>query len=118
MPWFKVDDTLPFHAKVLAAGNPAMGLWVRAGAWSMQQLTDGWIPQHVARTLGTQVEARRLVDARLWVEKSDGYQFHEWVQRQPSRVRLEADREAAKQRQQRAREAASRRRAEERNEAP
>jgi len=43
MPWFKVDDTLAFHAKVVAAGNAAMGLWVRAGAHSMQQLTDGFI---------------------------------------------------------------------------
>lgn len=31
MPWFKVDDTLALHGKVVAAGNPAMGLWVRAG---------------------------------------------------------------------------------------
>lgn len=33
MPWFQVDDQLSFHAKVIAAQNPAMGLWVRAGAW-------------------------------------------------------------------------------------
>ena len=41
MTWFRVDDTLAMHPKVYAAGNAAMGLWVRAGAWSMQQLTDG-----------------------------------------------------------------------------
>src|SRR4029077_9589751 len=107
---FKVDDTLAFHTKVMAAGNAATGLWVRAGAWSMQQLTDGFIPRHVARQLGTRTEAARLVAAGLWVEKDDGWQFHEWDQRQPSRVQLVADREAARVRQQRGREAARRRR--------
>ena len=106
MAWFKVDDTLAMHTKVATAGNAAMGLWVRAGSWSMQQLTDGFVPTHMARTFGTATEARRLCDAGLWVEKDDGYLFHEWDQRQPSRVQVEADREAARERQRRAREAA------------
>lgn len=93
MPWFKVDDTLPFHDKVIAAGNAAMGLWVRAGAWSMQQLTDGWIPARIAHQLGTRREANRLCDAGLWEEKDGGYTFHEWNQRQPSRAKVMADRE-------------------------
>lgn len=106
MPWFKVDDTFSHHAKVLAAGNGAIGLWCRAGAWSMQQLTDGFVPMHVVRQLGTRAEAKRLCDAGLWVEKDDGYLFHEWDQRQPSRAQVHADREAAAERQRKAREAA------------
>lgn len=94
MPWFKVDDTLAFHAKTLAAGNAAMGLWVRAGAWSMQTLSDGFIPTQVARQLGNRSEAGRLVNVGLWIEKDDGYLFHEWTQRQPSRAKVQADREA------------------------
>jgi hypothetical protein len=94
MPWFKVDDTLAFHAKTVAAGNAAMGLWVRAGAWSMQQLTDGFIPHLIARQLGTRALCQRLVDVGLWDEKDDGYCFHEWDQRQPSRAKVMADREA------------------------
>jgi hypothetical protein len=95
MPWFKVDDTLAFHAKVMAAGNGSIGLWTRAGAWSMQQLTDGFVPLHVARQLGSKREADRLCDAGLWVEKEgEGYLFHEWDQRQPSRAKIHADREA------------------------
>lgn len=84
MPWFRVDDTLAFHAKTLAAGNAAMGLWVRAGSWSMQQLTDGFIPDHVAQSLGTRGEARRLVQAGLWDDMPSGYAFHQWEGRQPS----------------------------------
>lgn len=108
MTWFKVDDTLAFHAKVVTAGNAAMGLWVRAGSWSMQQLTDGFIPRHIAESLGTKTEIKRLVTARLWEEKDDGYLFHQWCEagRQPSRIQVEADRHAARERQRRAREAA------------
>lgn len=93
MVWFKVDDTLAFHSKVLAAGNPAIGLWVRAGAWSMQTLSDGFVPTHVARQLGTRSEIARLCSAGLWVEKDGGYVFHEWDQRQPSRAKVLSDRQ-------------------------
>jgi hypothetical protein len=108
MVWFKVDDNLAFHAKAVAAGNAAMGLWVRAGSWCAHQLTDGHIPKDIALTMGKPSEITRLVNVRLWVEKDDGYEFWQWNQpgRQPTRVQVEADREATKARQQRAREAA------------
>lgn len=104
MPWFKVDDTLPMHAKVVAAGNASLGLWVRCGAWSMQQLTDGFIPTAIARQFGTRSEAKRLVDVGLWIEKDDGYLFHQWNPRQPTRAQVLAEREAAAERQRVARE--------------
>lgn len=110
MPWFRVDDTMSYNAKIVAAGNAAVGLWARAGAWAMQQLSDGFVPTQVARSMGTQAEIRRLLQVRLWVEADGGYRFHEWAERQPSRERLEADRHAARERQQRAREAAQSRR--------
>lgn len=95
MPWFKVDDKLAFHAKVVAAGNPAMGLWVRAGSWSADQLTDGFIPDHMIASLGSVTQARRLVDVRLWEDAEGGYRFHEWSDdgRQPTRGEVEERRE-------------------------
>lgn len=93
--WFKVDDGLAFHAKTVAAGNAAMGLWVRAGAWSAQQLTDGHVPAHMVAALGaTRKHAAALVAAGLWVQADDGYRFHEWEQRQPSADEVRADRAA------------------------
>lgn len=115
MPWFRVDDTFPSHPKVMAAGNAAIGLWVRAGSWSMQQLTDGYIPTHVLPMLGKPVEARRLVDAGLWLEVEGGWRFHNWDERQPSKEQLEGDRNAARERQKRARERAKSQRESRRN---
>jgi hypothetical protein len=111
MPWFKVDDTLAFHHKSVAAGNAAMGLWVRAGSWSMQTLSDGYIPDVIALQLGTRAQADRLVKVGLWDRLTKGYGFHEWEQRQPSKSQVEADRHAAAERQKRAREAAKAKRA-------
>ena len=104
MPWFKVDDGFAVHPKALAAGNAACGLWVRAGSWSMQQLTDGFVPEHVLPTLGSKREADLLVNAGLWKRAPGGWTFHEWEARQPSREQVEKDRADAADRQRKARE--------------
>lgn len=103
MPWFKVDDNLGFHHKVIAAGNPAMGLWVRAGSICAQQLTDGFVPDHMIAALGTKAQAERLVTVGLWDHADGGYSFHGWGERQPSKVDVEAERAAAKERMRAAR---------------
>lgn len=104
MAWFMVDDQLALHPKVCEAGNAAMGLWVRAGAWSMQNLTEGFVPASAVRSLGTPGQVAALVTARLWVKVDGGYSFHEWGTRQLSaeqiaerrRKRAEAGRKGGK----------------------
>ena len=88
MPWFKVDDKLHDHRKARKAGKAAMGMWVLAGSWSMDNLTDGFIPEDVALRWGSRTDAERLVVAGLWSpEQHDGepgWQFHDWSRFQPS----------------------------------
>lgn len=98
MPWFRVDDNLAFHHKVVAAGNAAMGMWVRAGSMCSAQLTDGFVPDHMISSLGGKAQAKRLVDVGLWVREDDGYRFHEWGERQPSKESVEAERANARER--------------------
>jgi hypothetical protein len=101
MPWFKVDDGFAFHRKTIRAGNLAVGLWVRAGSWSAQQLTDGHIPTDVVVALGgTTDEAERLVEAELWMATDGGYDFRNWHDFQPSRESVEEEREKARKRKQ------------------
>lgn len=106
MTWFRVDDNLAFHPKALTAGNAAMGLWVRAGSWSSQQLQDGFVPDAMVATLGNASQARALVTAGLWTRVDGGYHFHDWDHRNPLRTAVEQDRAAAAERQRRARERA------------
>ncbi|WP_069163004.1 hypothetical protein [Nocardia altamirensis] len=89
MPWFQVDDQLGFHPKAVAAGNAAMGLWVRAGSWSMQQLTEGFVPAAIVRGLGSAAQAKKLVEVGLWTAVDGGYRFHDWTERQMSKAEIE-----------------------------
>lgn len=98
MPWFKVDDNLAFHPKSIRAGNGAMGLWVRAGSWCAQQLTDGYVPADVVPMLGTATQASKLVSVGLWHPVEGGFRFHEWEERQPNKVTIEEERAAARER--------------------
>lgn len=107
MVWFKVDDSMPFHEKIVKAGNAAVGLWTRAGAWCGQQLTDGFVPDHMVQTMGTVGQAKRLLAVGLWERVPGGYQFHQWNEegRQPTRAMVEKDRAEARERMRKAREA-------------
>ncbi len=82
MTWFKVDDNLVFHRKTVAAGNAAMGLWVRSGSWCAAHLTDGFIPDHMIAILGSAAQMQKLVKAGLWITVEGGCQFHGWSRHQ------------------------------------
>lgn len=88
MPWFKVDDKLHDHRKARKAGKAAMGVWVLAGSWSMDNLTDGFVPDDVLTRWGTRADAGRLVAAGLWYVDEHagerGWRFHDWATFQPS----------------------------------
>lgn len=84
MTWFKVGDTFPFDPRVVAAGNAAAGLWTRAGAWSAWQLSDGFVPDSVLKTMGKPSEIRALIEAGLWHKEADGIRFDDWFGDQPS----------------------------------
>lgn len=111
MPWFNVDDGFTFHVKCVKAGNAAVGLWTRAGAWSARHLTDGFIPKEIVATIGTPAQAARLVSSGLWAEADGGYLFHEWSEenRNPTREKVLEKRrnEAERKAKQRERKSAS-----------
>ncbi|WP_460441021.1 hypothetical protein, partial [Amycolatopsis stemonae] len=100
MTWFKVDDTLHSHKKAMRAGVEAMGLWVLAGSWAADQLTDGWVPSYAAKRIAMNADelADALVKAGLWCtgehEGEPGWWFHEWDERQPTRDDVLARRKA------------------------
>jgi hypothetical protein len=79
MAWFKVDDGFWSHPKTLSLTAPALALWVRAGSWSCQQLTDGFIPVPALPMLGgVRRNADELVQVGYWDRADGGWVFHDW----------------------------------------
>jgi len=107
--WFKVDDKLHSHRKLRKSlrGHPKkradigpMGLWVAAGSWSGDNLTDGFIPEWYVSSLDDDWEAlaARLVEARLWGVDADedgepGWRFLHWSDERPGKPRYNDTRE-------------------------
>jgi hypothetical protein len=100
MTWFKVDDGLHSHKKVVRAGVAAMGLWVIAGSWCADNLTDGFIPDYMAARLDPDYaeHAARLVAAGFWTDDEEdgdkGWRFRGWTVYQPSREEAIAERDS------------------------
>ncbi len=98
MPWFKVDDQTTFHPKVMRAGNAAFGAWVRLGAYCNAQLTDGFIPASVARMIASRRELETLIESQFLDQIEGGYRIHDYLEYQPSRAQVEAERKATRAR--------------------
>jgi hypothetical protein len=104
MTWFKVDDSLADHPKVLRlqalkGWQGALALWVLAGAWASRHLTNGAVPgATVARLGASRRDADLLVSVGLWERTETGYAYHDWTSRNPTRNDVEARRERTRDR--------------------
>ncbi|MEU1432159.1 hypothetical protein ABZ412_34335 [Nocardia sp. NPDC005746] len=103
MTWFKVDDGFWSHPKTVGLSDSAVALWVRAGAYACQHLTDGVIGTPVLRMVGDKAAAEELVAVGLWTETAGGYVFHDWAEYQETSATVKDRRAAARERQQRSR---------------
>lgn len=91
MSWFRCDDQLADHPKVMALGplrRPALGLWTMCGTYSARHLTDGFVSravvaQYADRDLHKLTAA--LVAAGLFDEVEGGWVLHDYLDWNPSR---------------------------------
>lgn len=104
MSWWRLDDKMAFHSKMLVAGNEAVGAWARAGAWSAGELQDGFVPDHVVDLIAPKRVWAKLVSARLVEREDGGYRLHDFLVYNPSRedVLAQREKERAKKAEQRA----------------
>lgn len=104
MPWFRLDDSFHSHPKVIAAGNEAVGLYVRCGTYAAEHLTDGFVGKSIVLLYGSDALAARLVEAKLWHRTRGGWNIHDYLDYNPSREAVEKERKAAAERQRRRRD--------------
>ncbi|MET9138862.1 hypothetical protein [Streptomyces parvulus] len=103
MPWVKLDDRFPSHRKVALLSDRAFRLHVSALCWASENLTEGRILDRelsvVSRIRGARAAAKELEDARLWDRIDGGWSIHDYLEYNPDRARVQADREANAARQ-------------------
>ena len=107
MAWYKVDDRLPTSRKLMRIPRldrpAAIGIWTLAGAWSMHEMTDGFVPAYAIEEWGgDDTHADALVTAGMWErderDGDSGYQFVNWDEYQPTKADVEARRERDRER--------------------
>ena len=100
MTYFKVDDGFWSHPKFFDVSDAAITLWVKAGSYSSQHLTDGFVEHKTIRMIHCDPAAAAvLVDAGVWFEVEGGYQFHDWHDHQRSSDSVKRERQATRERQ-------------------
>jgi hypothetical protein len=104
VPWFRLDDSFHSHPKVIAAGNEAIGLYVRCGTYAAQHLTDGFIRQDVALLYGSDELIDTLVKTTLWRRVRGGWLMPDYLDYNPSAEQVKQDRKNAAERQRRRRD--------------
>ncbi|MEU3219999.1 hypothetical protein [Streptomyces sp. NPDC006971] len=103
MPWVRLDDRFPSHRKVALLSDRAFRLYVSALCWSSENLTEGRILAKelplVSRVRGPKAAAAELEAAGLWDRAETGWVIHDYLEYNPDRARVQADREANAARQ-------------------
>ena len=96
MPWVKLDDRFPSHRKVALLSDRAFRLHVSAICWCAENLTDGHISDReltlVAHVRGVKATAKQLEDAGVWDRVDDGWVIHDYLDYNPSRDQVLAER--------------------------
>jgi hypothetical protein len=114
--WIRIDDRFDEHPKFAAAGPLGLALWISGMAYCNRNLTDGFIPWTVARTLvswdflgpdgptsvtvgsdaipvAPDLTIGLLLAVDLWDEIPGGYLVHDYLEYQPSRDEVQEERE-------------------------
>lgn len=116
MPWARFDELFHQHPKVVALSDRAFRMFVCSITWSNANLTDGQIPSleqpgmrpflallGIVNARHARAPATELVRAGLWITTPEGFQVHDFLKYQPSKLDVEREREAARVRQARRR---------------
>lgn len=91
MAWVRIDDQIAFNAKVVLAGNAALGAWLRGCGWASAHRTGGFVPEHIAKLIAPRPVWLRLASAKppghqngLVILEAGGYRIHDFLAYNPA----------------------------------
>lgn len=105
MSWIKLDDALPSNRKIKDLSDRAFRLYVYGLCYCGRDLTDGVIDKDDERIIRATARAsakhvQELENAGLWVRVNGHKIVNDYLKYNPTREKVEADREAARLRMQ------------------
>jgi hypothetical protein len=101
MPWLKVNDGEWMEPWVVMVGNETFGAYTRLASYCAQYLTDGLVPGEIATMIcgGDRTKLERLADAGRVEIRESGFVFlPRYLDHNPTRLEVEAEREKNKAR--------------------
>jgi hypothetical protein len=109
VPWGRLNDKGNEDDKLLALSDPAWRMWGCGLIYCQNKLTDGFIPEHAINTFGVRATNKKKVAVELctplvagkgplWHKVDGGYQVHDYLDWNPSREEVLADRKRGRDR--------------------
>lgn len=104
MSWVKLDHAMPSHPKMLGLTAGEFALFIEALCYCSQHETDGILPQNAGKTMRfwTEKRSKTLQERSLWKTENDGgnvvLRIHDYLDYQPSKANLQAERAATRDR--------------------
>lgn len=111
MTWARFDDGYSSHRKIRRLSDAAFRLDVSAVCWACEQLTDGHILADelaiVSDVRNPEKAAAELVKRGRWDKTDDGWVIHDYLDYNPSKAEVLAQRERERDKKRRQRAAGS-----------
>lgn len=98
MPWVKLDDKFWGNPQVIKVGNEAAGAFARMLSYCGDNLTDGLVPGETAAFITKPKVLLKLADFGFIKPKGDDWVIPCFLDFNPSREKIEAKREADRER--------------------
>jgi hypothetical protein len=108
MPWARFADDYLGNPKLASLSTAAIALDMASIIYSARDLRDGHLTDHDVRVIAALLHLRRwepatdeLVVVHRWIVVPGGWEIHDYLDYQPSRAKVLAERAAAAQRKRR-----------------
>lgn len=97
MTWTKLTEDFPQHPKIVAAGEWAELIHIHALIYCNRFLTDGFVPTEVVPTLTrirshVEPSVKALIKLGIWMPVEGGFVIHDFLEYQPSKAKVLAER--------------------------
>ena len=90
-----MDDRFFDNPKIAALSDRAKVAYLEGGTYCARELTDGFIPSVKAKAIAGNPKALKELTPHLWEPCPGGYQVHDYLVYNPTRVKALADKAAA-----------------------